>query len=70
MKVLDVAVGGGATSALLAAAVGPSGQVWAQGFALEAKSDYLRAPGDPRDQPFFTMEGKLDDKLALRLVKR
>ncbi|WP_426176018.1 class I SAM-dependent methyltransferase [Massilia sp. TWR1-2-2] len=178
MKVLDVAAGGGATSALLAAAVGPSGQVWAQsakpspkldarlaaspmpnlrpvvapfdnpvpagtppldlitidmsyhdivntpadraamnkhlydalkpggalviidnaakegsgltatntlhridevavvaevtraGFALETKSDYLRAPGDPRDQPFFKMEGKPDDKFALHFVKR
>jgi predicted methyltransferase len=178
MKVLDVAAGGGATSALLAAAVGPTGQVWAQsakpspkldarlaaspmpnlrpvvapfdnpvpadtpsldlitinmsyhdivntpadraamnkrlydalkpggalviidnaakegsgltatntlhrideaavvaevtraGFALDAKSDYLRAPGDPRDQPFFKMEGKPDDKFALRFVKR
>jgi predicted methyltransferase len=40
------------------------------GFALEAKSDYLRALGDPRDQPFFKMEGKPDDKFALRFVKR
>jgi predicted methyltransferase len=178
MKVLDVSAGGGATSALLAAAVGPGGEVWAQtakaspkldarlatspmanlhpvvapfdnpvpagapaldlvtinmsyhdivntptdraamnkhlydalkpggalvvidnaakegsgltatntlhrideaavvseftkaGFAVDAKSDYLRAPGDPREQPFFKMEGKPDDKFALRFIKK
>jgi predicted methyltransferase len=40
------------------------------GFALDAKGDYLRVPGDPRDQPFFKMEGKPDDKFALRFVKK
>jgi predicted methyltransferase len=30
MKVADISAGGGATSALLAAAVGPNGEVWAQ----------------------------------------
>jgi predicted methyltransferase len=178
MKVLDVAAGGGATSALLAGAVGPGGEVWAQGgkpspkleqrlaaapmpnlhplvapydnpvpaaippldlvtinmsyhdivntpadraamnkrlyealkpgghlviidnaakdgsglsatstlhrideaavvaeltragFALDAKGDYLRVPSDPREQPFFKMEGKPDDKFALRFVKK
>ena len=40
------------------------------GFALDARSDYLRAPGDPRDQPFFKMEGRPDDKFALRFVKK
>lgn len=40
------------------------------GFALDGKSDYLRVPSDPRDQPFFKMEGKPDDKFALRFVKK
>jgi predicted methyltransferase len=40
------------------------------GFALDAKGDYLRVPDDPRDQPFFKMEGKPDDKFALRFVKK
>jgi predicted methyltransferase len=40
------------------------------GFALDAKSDYLHVAGDPRDQPFFKMEGKPDDKFALRFVKK
>ncbi|MET0856209.1 MAG: hypothetical protein ABWY27_05625, partial [Telluria sp.] len=39
MKVLDVAAGGGATSALLAAAVGPTGQVWAQSAKPSPKLD-------------------------------
>jgi predicted methyltransferase len=40
------------------------------GFVLDAKGDYLRVPGDPRDQPFFKMEGKPDDKFALRFLKK
>jgi predicted methyltransferase len=40
------------------------------GFALDARGDYLRVPADPRDQPFFKMEGKPDDKFALRFVKK
>jgi predicted methyltransferase len=176
MKVLDVSAGGGATSALLAAAVGPGGMVWAQtakpspklearaaamsnlkvvvapfdrpvpagtppldlitinmsyhdivntptdraamnselfralkpggslviidnaaktgagigdtntlhriedaaviaevtkaGFVKDASSDYLAAPGDPREQPFFKMEGKPDAKFALRFTRK
>jgi len=178
MKVLDVAAGGGATAALLAAAVGPGGEVWAQnakpngkldarlgaatlpnlhavvadfgdpvpqgtppldlvtinmsyhdiantptdraamnkrlyavlkpggvlvivdnaakkgsglsatktlhridedtvvdevtraGFKVDARSDYLRAPSDPREQPFFEMNGAPDDKFAIRFVKK
>jgi predicted methyltransferase len=46
------------------------GEVTKAGFALDAKSDYLRAPTDPREQPFFKMEGKPDDKFALRFVKK
>ncbi|TFW31822.1 class I SAM-dependent methyltransferase [Massilia horti] len=176
MKVLDVAAGGGTTAALLAAAVGPKGEVWAQsakpspkleqrqaalpnlhpvvapfndpvpkdapaldlvtinmsyhdivntgtdraamnkrlydalkpgghliiidnaaksgsgltatntlhrideeavvaelakaGFAVEARSDYQRAPSDPREQPFWEMKGAPDDKFAIRFVKK
>jgi predicted methyltransferase len=40
------------------------------GFVLEARSDYLRAPSDPRELPFFKMEGRPDDKFALRFVKK
>lgn len=40
------------------------------GFTLDASSGYLRAPGDPRDLPFFKMEGRPDDKFALRFVKK
>jgi predicted methyltransferase len=40
------------------------------GFALEASSDYLHVAGDPREQAFFKMEGKPDDKFALRFVKK
>jgi predicted methyltransferase len=39
------------------------------GFKVDARSDYLRAPSDPRDQPFFKMNGAPDDKFALRFVK-
>jgi predicted methyltransferase len=39
------------------------------GFKADAKSDYLRAPSDPRDQPFFKMNGAPDDKFAIRFVK-
>jgi predicted methyltransferase len=40
------------------------------GFAVEARSDYLRAPTDPREQPFFEMKGQPDDKFAIRFVKK
>jgi predicted methyltransferase len=40
------------------------------GFALDARSDYLHVAADPRDQAFFKMEGKPDDKFALRFVKK
>ena len=40
------------------------------GFALDGSSDYLAMPGDPRDQPFFKMDGKPDAKFALRFVKK
>ncbi len=44
-------------------------EVTAAGFTLDAKSDYLRVPGDPREQPFFKMTTP-DDKFALRFVKK
>jgi predicted methyltransferase len=40
------------------------------GFKVDAKSDYLRAPSDPREQPFFEMKGAPDDKFAVRFVKK
>ena len=40
------------------------------GFTLDARSDYLHVAADPREQPFFKMEGKPDDKFALRFVKQ
>ncbi|HEX8786765.1 MAG TPA: class I SAM-dependent methyltransferase [Telluria sp.] len=39
------------------------------GFKVEARSDYLRAPADPRTQAFFDMNGVPDDKFAVRFVK-
>ena len=44
-------------------------EVTKAGFKVEAKSDYLRAPSDPRDKPFFEMKGEPDDKFAIRFVK-
>jgi predicted methyltransferase len=40
------------------------------GFAVDARSNYLRVPSDPRVQPFFKMEGKPDDKFAIRFIKK
>jgi predicted methyltransferase len=40
------------------------------GFKVDAKSDYLRAPGDAREKPFFDMKDAPDDKFALRFVKK
>ncbi|HWJ95702.1 MAG TPA: methyltransferase, partial [Telluria sp.] len=39
------------------------------GFKVDAKSDFLRAPTDPREQPFFEMKGAPDDKFAIRFKK-
>jgi predicted methyltransferase len=46
------------------------GEVTKAGFAVDARSDYLRVPSDPREQPFFKMEGAPDDKFAIRFVKK
>ncbi|MBA5637934.1 class I SAM-dependent methyltransferase [Duganella sp. LX20W] len=45
-------------------------EVTKAGFTVEATSDYLRVPSDPREQPFFKMDGKPDDKFAIRFVKK
>jgi predicted methyltransferase len=39
------------------------------GYKVDAKSDFLRAPTDPREQPFFEMKGAPDDKFAIRFKK-
>jgi predicted methyltransferase len=44
-------------------------EVTKAGFKVEAKSDFLRAPSDPREQPFWKMQGAPDDKFAIRFVK-
>jgi predicted methyltransferase len=43
-------------------------EVTKAGFKVDARSDYLRAPGDPREQPFFEMNAP-DDKFAIRFKK-
>jgi predicted methyltransferase len=45
-------------------------ELTAAGFALDAKSDYLRVPSDSRELPFFKMDGKPDDKFVVRFVKK
>jgi predicted methyltransferase len=45
-------------------------EVTRAGFAVDARGDFLRAPSDPREQPFFKMDGAPDDKFALRFVKK
>lgn len=44
-------------------------EVTKAGFKVDAKSDFLRAPSDPREQPFWEMKGAPDDKFAIRFVK-
>jgi predicted methyltransferase len=43
-------------------------EVTRAGFKVDARSDYLRAPSDPREQPFFKMDAP-DDKFAIRFKK-
>ena len=38
------------------------------GFVVEARSDFLRVPSDPRDQAFFDLKGP-SDRFALRLQR-
>jgi predicted methyltransferase len=44
-------------------------EVTKAGFKVDDKSDYLRAPSDPREQPFYEMKSAPDDKFAIRFVK-
>jgi predicted methyltransferase len=44
-------------------------EVTRAGFKVDARGDYLRAPSDPREQPFFKMDGAPDDKFAIRFKK-
>jgi predicted methyltransferase len=44
-------------------------EVTKAGFKVDGKSDFLRAPSDPREQPFYEMKGAPDDKFAVRFVK-
>jgi predicted methyltransferase len=44
-------------------------EVTKAGFKVDAKSDYLRAPSDPREKPFWEMKDQPDDKFAVRFVK-
>lgn len=39
------------------------------GFKVDARGDQWRAPADPREQPFFKMNGEPDDKFAIRFKK-
>jgi predicted methyltransferase len=43
-------------------------EVEAAGFRFEARSDFLRNPGDPREKPFFRMDDATD-RFALKFVK-
>ncbi|HEV7815058.1 MAG TPA: hypothetical protein VGP06_08150 [Janthinobacterium sp.] len=45
-------------------------EVTKAGFVVDARSDYLHVADDPRDQPFFKMNGRPDDKFALRFIKK
>lgn len=45
-------------------------EVTRAGFVVDATSDYLHVRDDPRDQPFFKMNGRPDDKFAVRFVKK
>jgi predicted methyltransferase len=45
-------------------------EVTKAGFTVDGKSDYLRVKDDPREQAFFKMDGKPDDKFAIRFVKK
>ncbi len=44
-------------------------EVTKAGFKVDSKSDYLRAPSDPREKPFWEMKDQPDDKFAVRFVK-
>src|SRR5471030_1781984 len=45
-------------------------EVTKDGFVVDAKSDYLHVADDPHELPFFKMDGRPDDKFAVRFVKK
>jgi predicted methyltransferase len=45
-------------------------EVTKAGFVVDARSDYLHVADDPRDLPFFKMDGRPDDKFAVRFIKK
>jgi predicted methyltransferase len=45
-------------------------EVTKAGFVVESTSDYLHVKDDPRELPFFKMDGRPDDKFAVRFVKK
>ena len=45
-------------------------EVTRAGFTVDGRSDYLHVADDPREQPFFEMKGKADDKFAVRFVRK
>ena len=45
------------------------GEVEAAGFKKAAEGDFLRVPSDPKDQPFFKMDGKPTDQFVLKFTK-
>jgi len=44
-------------------------EVEAAGFKLEAESDFLRDPGDPRDVPMREMSNMVTDRFALKFAR-
>jgi predicted methyltransferase len=44
-------------------------EVEAAGFKKEAEGDFLRQPGDPKDQPFFKMGDQPSDQFVLKFKK-
>ena len=44
-------------------------EVEAAGFKKEAEGDFLRVPADPKDKPFFQMEGQPSDQFVLKFKK-
>jgi predicted methyltransferase len=44
-------------------------EIEAAGFRKAAEADFLRQPNDPRDKPFFKMDGQPSDQFVLKFVK-
>ncbi|TFW20102.1 class I SAM-dependent methyltransferase [Duganella callida] len=45
-------------------------EVTKAGFVVDTTSDYLHVKDDPRELPFFKMDGRPDDKFVVRFVKK